>query len=136
MQKFEFIEKGLGEMDSRFWCTVLAVLATTVGAAALANRAEDPLIDAPLYQQLAGVEIESPTISDASEEDTKDTPQYIIREYQGRVAVFFADNDQEPELVLDTLVQYLPDYDRSQMHEGIPVETYEQLVSRIEDYIS
>lgn len=60
---------------------------------------------------------------------------YILKEHDGRVAVYPAGAD-EPELILDVLVKYLPDYDRSQMAEGIHIKNYDELVSRIEDYTS
>jgi hypothetical protein len=34
------------------------------------------------------------------------------------------------------LVKFLPDYDRIQLREGIPVKDYETLSAMIEDYIS
>lgn len=60
---------------------------------------------------------------------------YILKEYEGRVAVYPA-GAGEPELILDVLVKYLPDYDRTQMAAGIPIKTYDELISRIEDYTS
>lgn len=120
-------------MDRRFVCTVLAVLAVTVGAAALVNRTEVPPA-APLHENISGIEIQPETRPAQPAPETGDA--YIIREYEGRVAVFSAKDDAHPEMILDLLVKYLPDYDRSQLREGIRVKDYQELVSRIEDYVS
>ena len=60
---------------------------------------------------------------------------YLIREFEGRIAVFGQDPDQ-PEMVLDTLIRHLPAYDQAQLQEGIRVYTREELAARIEDYTS
>lgn len=123
-------------MDRRFLCTVLAVLAVTVGTAALVNRTEPPS-DKPLYATVSGVEREDAPPA-GSEQAAEPAPEYeyIIREHQGRVAVFSTADDSEPQLVLETLVKFLPDYDRQQLSEGVPVRDSRELFSRIEDYIS
>lgn len=124
-------------MDRRLIVTLFALALVIAGSAAFARRsAEEPA--APLNEGVSGVQIdpdepEAPEPSAAEEEYT-----YLLREYDGRVAIFpySATADSEPEIVLDTLVKYLPDYDRSQMQEGIPVRDYRELVTLIEDYIS
>jgi hypothetical protein len=60
---------------------------------------------------------------------------YTLREHGGRIAVFTAGRE-EPEMVLDVLVKYLPDADREELARGIMVRDYSELVSRIEDYTS
>lgn len=60
---------------------------------------------------------------------------YILKSYEGRVAVFIP-GSEEPEIVYDKLVKFLPDYDRILMEKGIPIRDFEALVSIIEDYIS
>jgi hypothetical protein len=60
---------------------------------------------------------------------------YIVREHEGHIAVFQADAT-EPQIILETQVKFLPDYDRRQLREGIPVSSYEELTALIEDYIS
>jgi len=59
---------------------------------------------------------------------------YLIREYNGYIAVFGAD-PETPEMVLDKLVKHLPEYDRLQMREGIEIHSLMELSERIEDYI-
>lgn len=61
--------------------------------------------------------------------------QYYLREYQGKLAVFLPDQ-QTPEIVFDVYLSTLPAYDRGQLQLGVPVRDYEELVKRIEDYIS
>lgn len=85
---------------------------------------------APIAESVSGIERR---VADNSPEEYDYA--YILREHEGRVAVYPAGAD-EPELILDVLVKYLPDYDRSQMSKGIHVKTYDELVSLIEDYTS
>jgi len=60
---------------------------------------------------------------------------YLIKEYNGRVAVFGEDSDI-PEMILDTFVRHLPAYDRIQLREGVRVYSLHELEARIEDYTS
>ncbi len=61
--------------------------------------------------------------------------EYILREHDGRLAVFLKDKDT-PEMIFDVYVRLLPEYDRGQLNQGVYVKDYEELISRIEDYIS
>ncbi len=61
--------------------------------------------------------------------------QYYLREHDGKLAVFAPDS-AAPELVFDVYLSTLPSYDRGQLQMGIPIYSYEELVQRIEDYIS
>ena len=61
--------------------------------------------------------------------------QYYLRDYQGKLAVFLPDK-QTPEIVFDVYLSTLPAYDRGQLQLGVPVQDSEELVKRIEDYIS
>ncbi len=63
------------------------------------------------------------------------TVKYMLREYQGRLAVFTGEN-KEPDMVFDVYIHYLPEADRELLKQGIAVENYEQLTKLIEDYIS
>lgn len=123
-------------MDKRFILTALAVVVVTAGAAALAVR-NTPAEAAPLQETVSGVERvpAAPHAPPQPEEETADYG-YILREYEGRVAVFAANDDTTPATVLKTLVKYLPDYDQKQLKEGIQVKDYQDLVDRIEDYTS
>lgn len=61
--------------------------------------------------------------------------EYLIREYDGRLAVFHG-GSEEPELVFDVFVHTLPEYDRGQLKQGVAVQSYEELISLLEDYTS
>ncbi len=61
--------------------------------------------------------------------------QYYLREYQGKLAVFLPEKSV-PEKVFDVYLSTLPPYDRGQLQMGVPVADFEELVQRIEDYIS
>ena len=39
-------------------------------------------------------------------------------------------------MVFDVYVRLLPEYDRGQLNQGVYVKDYEELINRIEDYIS
>ncbi len=62
--------------------------------------------------------------------------QYLLKIYDGKLAVFHADQTEEPYMVLDVYVSTLPEYDRGQLAQGIQVKDYAELIARIEDYIS
>ena len=70
----------------------------------------------------------------ADPEQTADC-QYYLRDYQGKLAVFLPDK-HTPESVFDVYLSTRPAYDRGQLQLGVPVQDYEELVKRIEDYIS
>ena len=63
------------------------------------------------------------------------SPVYRLGTSQGRLAVFVEDSD-EPEMVLDVYLSTLPEADRMLLEQGIEAQSYAQLVSMIEDYIS
>lgn len=124
-------------MDKRFIWTATAILVVTICSAMIANLPERPSTT-PLQETVSGVEratdIPENTVSEA--DSSQPDYAYIMREYEGRIAIFSADNDTEPEMVLDTMVKFLPDTDQGQMREGIKVRDYKELVSLIEDYVS
>lgn len=63
------------------------------------------------------------------------SPVYRLGTSQGRLAVFVEGSD-EPEMVLDVYLSTLPEVDRMLLEQGIEAQSYAQLVSMIEDYIS
>jgi hypothetical protein len=119
-------------MDKRFAATAFAVLAVAVGGVLLANRDAEITETLPLGEAVSGIARPQTETEPPSEGEWL----YLIREYDGRVAVFTPENSDTPEIVYDTLVKYLPDYDRAALREGIPVKDLGELVSRVEDYIS
>lgn len=90
---------------------------------------------------LAGADKESPSevmepafdIS-VSQQETK-KPRYRLAAYQGRLAVFIIGKNQ-PEMVFDRYLHYLPDVDREKLEAGIEVAEYSELMRLIEDYTS
>lgn len=62
-------------------------------------------------------------------------PFYIIKEYNGRIAVFIS-NQQEPMREYDTYVNTLPEKDKELLKNGIVAMNDEELRERIEDYTS
>ena len=76
-------------------------------------------------------------VQDASSREEPAAPQggYLVKEYQGKVAVFVGE-EEDPGMVLDLYVQYLPPYDQQQLKEGVPVADYAALVRLLEDYAS
>jgi hypothetical protein len=115
-------------LDSRLALTG-AALAVVMAASYLAiSPPERPRL-APASASVADVVVET------AEEPEEPKYMYVIKEHEGRVAVYPA-GEAEPELVLDVLVRYLPDLDRQQMQDGIPVADYDELVSLLEDFSS
>ena len=68
-------------------------------------------------------------------DDPPSSVQYYLREYQGRLAVFLPEQSV-PEKVFDVYLSTLPPYDRGQLQLGVPISDFEEMVQRIEDYIS
>jgi hypothetical protein len=114
-------------LDSRLALTG-AALAVVMAASYLAVRP-------PERPQLAPVSASAVETAGAETPEDEQVPEYmyIIKEHEGRVAVYPA-GEAEPEFVLDVLVRYLPDLDRQQMQEGIPVADYDKLVALLEDF--
>jgi type VI protein secretion system component VasK len=62
-------------------------------------------------------------------------PTYRLGASQGRLAVFVQDSP-DPEMVLDVYLSSLPQADQILLQQGIVTQSYAELVSMIEDYIS
>ena len=109
---------------------MLIVMAAAVAAAMLPERdVAAPGADGPVHD-VATTRATAPAAFPQQRDYL-----YIIKEYNGRVAVFGEDADI-PEMVLDTFVRYLPAYDRIQLREGVRVYSLHELEARIEDYTS
>lgn len=115
--------------DQRLAWTGAALAAVTALTFFLVRPQQPPEI-APMTESVSGIERRA----ESGPHEEYDYA-YILKEHEGRVAVYPAGAD-EPEMILDVLVKYLPDYDRSQMAEGIHVKTYDELISLLEDYTS
>lgn len=60
---------------------------------------------------------------------------YIISEYEGKIGIY--DNKDGKLLeVLDRYIYSLPDADKQYLSEGIPVYSFSELLSLVEDYTS
>ncbi len=118
--------------DKRLAATgaALAVtVAVAITAALLPGREQQAL---PMQEQVPDVEAMQPQ---APQPEIEDDYLYIIKEYQGRIAIF-ARGSETPELIFDKQLKHLPEYDRIQLEEGIKIYTGDELNARIEDYIS
>ena len=60
---------------------------------------------------------------------------YMVKEYENKIAIFVKGNPN-PDIVFDVYLNQLPEEDKIQLKRGIPVNTYEILISLIEDLIS
>lgn len=114
-------------MDKRFIWTGVALGAAVAAALLFAELPEKTSV--PLQETVSGVE------RSAGAQPREEDYAYLLKEKNGRIAVYARDKE-EPEMVLDVLVKYLPDQDRQDLAEGIPVRDYSELVSLIEDYAS
>ena len=61
------------------------------------------------------------------------TPSYMVRSYQGRVAVFRFGEDTPLE-IRDSSVHQFPEADRQLLAQGIPAYSEEELHRILEDY--
>ena len=63
-----------------------------------------------------------------------DRVRYIMREYNGKLAVF--NDDGTVYKVYEINVELLPEYDRKILKKGIQITGEEELRARVEDYTS
>ena len=77
----------------------------------------------------------APSSSAPSPLEQPDAYPYLLKAYNGKLAVF-TDDLIHPNLVFDVYLKTLPEFDQVQLQQGIRVQTYEELTSLIEDYIS
>lgn len=85
------------------------------------------------------------TAADYNDKDISDTknsvlsgdmrPLYILKEYNGFLAVF-SYGSNTPKEVLSVLITDLPEYDRRELSYGVAVYSEQELQQRIEDYDS
>ncbi len=77
--------------------------------------------------------------SEASQSQSSSQSQsqagYWLRTDEGRLGVFL-DGQEQPEMVFDVYVKYLPEADRIALEQGIYVDSYDELIKSIEDYVS
>lgn len=67
------------------------------------------------------------------DEEGRFKPQYVIADWEGRVAVFEGD-DSYPMQVYDTFVSTLPEELQQNLQQGVPVENDSRLSVLLEDY--
>lgn len=72
----------------------------------------------------------SPVISEAAY--TSSEPTYVIKGYNGVVAVFISGNDA-PVIQTDILVSSLRNGDQTLMQKGIAINTYTEVLCLLED---
>lgn len=60
---------------------------------------------------------------------------YYIMDYNGRVSILRVGEDL-PDMIFDIHTRTLPPLDQEQLAQGVYVGSYEELMRRIEDYIS
>ena len=117
--------------DKRLVCTGVALVAVVAVALFVAKTPHEPPTTVEMLETVSGVEkSEAPPAASQAQESG-----YLLKTHNGRLAVFLP-GKVEPEMELDVLVKYLPDYDRALLEQGIQVDDYSALVSLIEDYSS
>ena len=95
-----------------------------------------PEPDAPPQSPLSQPESAAP--AQPLSQSASDGAQYLLKEQDGKLAVYampWKEGDP-PQMVLDVPLSTLPPYDQGQLRIGVPIRDYEELVQRIEDYIS
>lgn len=65
-------------------------------------------------------------------QNPKQINKYTLKEYQGRIGVFFY-NEKQPRQVLDVVVDELPKKDAEQLKSGFYLKSKEELLQLIED---
>jgi len=122
-------------LDKRFWATVSAIAVTSALAVFFVNTSGNSTGD-PQPEAVAGFVADIPAHGPSEAlENPPESYAYLLAEHNGHIAVF-APGQIEPQIVLDVLVKFLPDYDRAMLAKGIPVADYAALSALIEDFIS
>ncbi|MBR5559595.1 MAG: hypothetical protein IKU72_05060 [Oscillospiraceae bacterium] len=127
-------------MNARTAVTVGAVILCAVIGVAVGRCAQtDPLPEMTVSEPVSGLpKQQSPTVraqKQGGEEAADQREEYWLREVDGRLGVFLADAEK-PEMILDVYLSSLPEADRMALQNGIVADSYRQLLSMIEDYIS
>ena len=78
--------------------------------------------------------LSSATGADAQKEDVV-TPLYLIKDYNGQIAVFKYNSDI-PQEVLSARTAGLPEFDKIALKTGIPVYSESELARILEDFDS
>lgn len=141
---------------------IIAVLSLTIGfgagyytlKSANGDTKENKLSDvktptstpAPAPAPSIEPEIEMPSQKAASapgdvyidEEDDKARQYYVLKEYNGRIAVYksYASGQKTLMNIIDTDTNALPENDRKLLQKGIEVATEEDMLQLLEDYTS
>ncbi len=105
--------------DKRIYFTVLTAL-TISGF----------MVICTLGQTIRQKRIDTKLAAAATEE--QDDPLYILKEHEGRIAIFCR-GMAEPYRYLDYSVSLLPEYDREQLREGIAFDTEQELKMYLQD---
>lgn len=74
----------------------------------------------------------------SSEQSVSEVPveaNYLLREYDGKLAVFTEDL-VTPDLVFEVYVRTLPESDQALLQRGIRAASFDELTRLVEDYIS
>lgn len=107
----------LGTLFSIVVVSIITMVAAVYATDVRAQRAEASKQSEPVVEQ-------------TPEEDI-----YMLKEYDGKLAVF-VEGEEEPQDIFNVYIKTLPAFDQGQLHQGIKVESYGELLSLIEDYIS
>ena len=96
-------------------------------------------VSAALFAVFTAISIDSPTAENtvsAYVGISGDEGDFVLREYNGYVAVFGHGFEDIPMTVTNIEVYSLPSADREQLSEGIAVVNQEKLVMLLEDFNS
>ncbi len=115
-------------------CVALCAVSVIVSFLFLLDS-QTPVSPSPLPSRRAEEKMSDIPIGYSEPSPKEPEYQYLLKEYNGKLAVYFS-NSKTPQTVFDLYLSTLPEYDRGQLRLGVPVKDYEELVQRIEDYIS
>jgi hypothetical protein len=59
---------------------------------------------------------------------------YVIRDVNGKIAVFDENSDKDPVYLTNTMTDTLRESDRNQLEKGISVYGYENMLKLLEDF--
>ncbi|MDR1467548.1 MAG: hypothetical protein LBI55_03970 [Oscillospiraceae bacterium] len=123
-------------------CLLTSVMVTSISLSFVGKNHKEEKINSKNFEEqkdLPSYEDEDLPLKDDdyidSEEPLESSLAYIVKDYNGKVAVFEKDKI-EPFKITDCLVSHLPNYDQRILKDGIEVKTELELERLLEDYCS
>ena len=110
----------------------LAIFAVSFGTTGLIVGTGDAKADA-IDNNIISTLSEKPEIITA---DKTMKTEYILRNYDGHIGIFYGEFDKVPAIETDIQVSTLREIDQKLLEDGIRADSYEEILKLLEDFNS